>query len=292
MKSEHRHELKTNELAYWLTHFPQWARENRTTLIGVGVVVVLVIGVYFVRFYRKDVVSIRHQVQLTGLVTQIPVQKMAAARAASQGTDQSIALMPIAQELKAFAESSGNKRMAALALIKHAEALRAELHYRLAGAGSEEFARKIGQAQTGYQQALGLAADAPALAATAQFGLGLCEEELGNFDQARQIYQQVADNPEYAGTAAQKAAAFRVVTIDDYRSPVTFKPAPQPKPEASAPQIQIRPSDTNAPTVIPAPNEPSASPTVPESNEAPAAGPDANAAPETAAPGPNEPAGN
>ena len=52
MKSDHRHELKTNELADWLTHFPQWAQENRTTLIGAGVVVVLVIGGYFVRVYR------------------------------------------------------------------------------------------------------------------------------------------------------------------------------------------------------------------------------------------------
>ncbi len=292
MKSEHRHELKTNELADWLTHFPQWARENRSTLIGAAVVLVLVTGVYFVRFYRKDVVSVRHQVQLTGLVTQIPVQKMTAARAASQGTDQSIALLPIAQELKAFAEDSGNKRMAALALIKQAEALRAELHYRLTGAGSEELARQIGQAQTSYQQALGLAADAPALAATAQFGLGLCEEGLGNFDQAKQIYQQVADNPDYAGTAAQRAAAFRVMTVDDYRSPVSFKPAPQPKPEASAPQIQIGPPDTNGPIVIPAPNETSAAPTVPETNEAPVAAPDANAATDGAAPEPNEPAGN
>ena len=201
--------------------------------------------------------------------------------------------MPSAHELKAFAEDSGNKRMAALALIKHAEAVRAELHYRLAGAGTEELARQIGQAQTSYQQALGLAADAPALAAVAQFGLGLCEEGLGNFDQAQQIYQQVAGNPEYAGTAAQRAAAFRVATVDDYRTPVTFKPAPQPKPEASAPQIQIGPPDTNAPIVIPAPNDTSAAPATPESNEAPAAGPDADAAPEeTAAPEPNESAGN
>lgn len=282
MKSDHRHELKTNELADWLAHFPQWARDNRSTLIVAGVVLVLVIGVYFVQFYRKDVVSVRHQVQLTSLVTQIPVQKMTAARAASQGMDQSIALLPIAQELKAFAEGSRNKRMAALAWIKQAEALRAELHYRLAGAGGEEVARQIAQAQSSYQEALTQASAAPVLAATAQFGLGLCEEELGNFDKARQIYQDVAQNAEYAGTAAQTAAAFRAKTVDDYRGAVTFKPAPQPKSEnAFSPDIQIAPSDDIF-----------FAPAAPESNEAPAPDQDSNATPEMAVPEANEPASN
>ncbi len=31
MKAEHRHELKTNELADWIVHFPQWFKENQTT---------------------------------------------------------------------------------------------------------------------------------------------------------------------------------------------------------------------------------------------------------------------
>ncbi|NLT77784.1 MAG: hypothetical protein GXX98_14770 [Planctomycetes bacterium] len=247
MKSDHRHELKTNELADWLAHFPQWVQENRTTLIGAGVVLVLVMAVYFVRFYRKDVVSVRHQVQLTGLVTQIPSQKMTVARSASQGVDQSIALLPIAQELKAFAEGSRNDRMAALAWIKHAETLRAELHYRPTGGGGEEVARQIVQAQNSYQEALTRASDVPALAATAQFGMGLCEEELGNFEQAKAIYQKVAQNAEYDGTAAQAAAANRLATVDDYRGAVAFKPAPAPKPEsASTPQIQITPGGPNS----------------------------------------------
>jgi len=270
MKSEHRHELKTNELADWLAHFPQWIQDNRTTLIGAVVVIVLVIAVYFVRFYRKDVVSVRHQVQLTGLVTQIPSQKMTSARAASQGTDQSIALLSVGQDLKAFADGSGNDRMAALALIKHAETLRAELHYRPTPAGSEEVARQIAQAQSSYQAALARAASIPALAATAQFGLGLCEEELGNLDKAKEIYREVAQKAEYDGTAAQVAAADRLRTADDYRGTVTFRPAPQPKTEAaSAPQVQITPLDANAPgnQVFFAPAPPDANaPAVPEAN--------------------------
>ena len=36
MRSDHRHELKTNELADWIAHFPEWANKNRTSLVGGG----------------------------------------------------------------------------------------------------------------------------------------------------------------------------------------------------------------------------------------------------------------
>ncbi len=247
MKSDHRHELKTNELADWMAHFPQWAQENRTTLIGAGIIIVLAIGVYFVRFYRKGV-DVRHHTRLTNLVTQVPAQKRMIAQAAGQGTDQSILLLPVAQDLEDFAKDTGNDRLGALALIKRAEALRAELHYRLAGAGREEIAKQVAQAKTSYQQALERASSIPVLAAMAEFGLGLCDEELGNFDKAKAAYQAVAENPEYEGTATQAAAAHRLKTMEDYQGTVVFKPAPQRKPEAaSAPTIQIGPDAVNSP---------------------------------------------
>ncbi len=233
MKADHRHELKTNELADWLTHFPEWAQENRTTLIGAGVVIVLLIAVYFVRFYRADA-GLRQHVQLTNLVTQVPAQRRQISQAATQGADQSLVLLPVAQDLENFADNTGDDRMAAMALIKRAEALRAELHYRQTEPSHEEVVKQIGQAQESYQQALDRAASVPALAAIAEFGLGLCEEELGNLDQAKMMYRAIAENADYEGTAGQVAAARRVGTVDDYKGTVVFKPAPQPKPEAPA----------------------------------------------------------
>ena len=73
MKSDHRHELKTNELADWMAHFPEWAKQNRTNLILVAVVIVAAVAVYFWSFYRRDVVSVRNQARLTSLVTQVPL---------------------------------------------------------------------------------------------------------------------------------------------------------------------------------------------------------------------------
>ncbi len=252
MKSDHRHELKTNELADWLGHLPQWVEENRTTLIAVGVVAIVALGVYFVRFRGRESATTRQHVRLTSLVMQLPDQ---AERIAAQQAD-AMSLLPIAQDLNDFAQTATDDTMAAMALVKRGEALRAELHYRVAEVSRDEIARQIASAQDSYRQALERAASVPALAAAAQFGLGLCEEELGNFDKAREIYQQVASTDGYAGTTAQAAAAHRLQTMDDYKTAVVFKPAPVSPPVTTTPDIQIEPDVVIPSVAVPStPNE-------------------------------------
>ena len=251
MKSEHRHELKTNELADWLAHFPEWTKENRNTLIATAAIIVLALLVYFVKFYRADVIDLQRHENLTGLVSQIPGQKSVVAQAASQGTDQSFALLTTADNLEDAAKNSSDDNMAAHALIKRGETLRAELHYRLGDVSREDLAQRIAQAQASYTEALERASGSPALAARAQYGLGLCEEELGNFTAAADLYRRVAENTDYAGTTAQAGAVHRLDTMEDYKTAVVFPPAPAPKdPNASAPTIQIGPGATNAPIKI------------------------------------------
>jgi TolA-binding protein len=286
MKSDHRHELKTNELADWIMNFPDWAKENRTSLIGAGAVILVALLVYFFSFYRQNVASARSQERLTNLVAQVPQQINRVANAATQNNDESYSLLPTAQDLQDFAAKSSNSDMAALALIQRGAALRAEIHYRLAEVSHEELATQIGKAKESYQQALDRKPSSPALAAAAQYGLGLCEEELGNFDQAAQIYREVAQKPEYAGTTAQAEAAYRLKIMDDFKTAVVFQPAP-PKPapaQATAPTVQIKPGDgkASAPVVQIKPADgKSPAVTVPV---APAGEPKKDAAPAPAAP--------
>jgi flagellar basal body-associated protein FliL len=277
MKSDHRHELKANELADWLAHFPDWLKANRTTLIAAGAVIVVAAVVYFWMFYQNNIASAREQVRLTNLVTQLPRQKAELARA--QGGDQSYLLLNLAKDLQTFAEGSGNRAMAALALIERGDTLRAELHYRKGEVSREEIAKQIALAQASYEQALAKApATQSALAATARFGIGLCEEELGNLGKAREIYQDVAENKTYAGTAARAAATLRLKTMDDYKGIVVFKPAPEPPAQASMPTFQLTPGDANSPVMIPMPNDapmgpvPVAPDTVPVPSDVPAPG--------------------
>ena len=43
MKSEHRHELKTNELADWIAHVPDFVRNNLRTIIGVSLIIIAIL---------------------------------------------------------------------------------------------------------------------------------------------------------------------------------------------------------------------------------------------------------
>lgn len=268
MKSDHRHELKTNELADWLANLPQWAQENRTNIMAVAAVIVLAAIVYFWSYYRSQVVSVRNQERLTFLVTQVPQRINEAMRPASQTGDTTLALASLGQDLKEFADGLSNDNMAALALIKRGEAIRAELHLRQTQPSRDEVAAQVAKAQASYQEALDRKPSNQALAATAQFGLGLCEEELGNFDKAAEIYRGVVQKPEYAGSVAQAAADYRLKIMNDFKAPVAFKPAPPqppaaPTPQATAPTIQIQPGDANAPAVVQTPGNPTAAPATP-----------------------------
>jgi tetratricopeptide (TPR) repeat protein len=143
--------------------------------------------------------------------------------------------------------------MAALALIKRAEALRAELHY---GTVQKEYLiSQTNLAKASYEKAIEKCPDDPSLAAAAKLGLGFCEEELGNFEQARQIYQEVAAKSEFADTVAAVQAKRRLAVMADYERQIVFKPKPVPPaavaepnlaPQAaSAPVVQINPADAN-----------------------------------------------
>jgi tetratricopeptide (TPR) repeat protein len=156
--------------------------------------------------------------------------------------------------------------MAALALIKRAEALRAELHYRLSSVSSQDLETVIGQAKTSYTQAIEKAPTSPSLVAAAKFGLGLCEEELGEFEKAAQIYREVTENPDFQATVANAAAKRRLETMDDYKQKLAFKPAPIPT-TPLMPLVEKLTTDINLPVdVNQGPQSSNSVSTVPDTN--------------------------
>ena len=238
MKADHRHELKTNELAEWLVHLPQWTKENVKTILFVLVLLVAAVAFYSWKLYSRNVVQVREQIEFTNLLNQLSGGKMQILQAQAQGRDLSFVLLQPAKGLETFAQTTKSDHMAALALIKRAEALRAELHY---GTVDEQYLiAQTNKAKASYAEALQRCSKNPLLAAAAKFGLGLCEEELGNFEEAQQIYRDVATDPDFDGVAAGAAAKQRLETIDDYRQKLVFRPAPRPP-------IQIKPADVNLP---------------------------------------------
>lgn len=240
MKAEHRHELKTNELVEWLTNLPLWARENLTTIIGVSVVIAVTAGLYIWKVYTKNILAVQKQIQFTTLLDQVSLAKMQILRAQAEGKDISYILLQPAENLKNLAQNASTDQMAALALIKRAEALRTELHYRLGPVSSQEMTTQIEQAKASYAQAIEKAPSTPSLVSAAKFGLGLCEEEIGDFEKAAQIYREVTENPDFQATVASASAKYRLQTMADYKEKLFFKPEPKPL-------IEKLPIDTNLP---------------------------------------------
>ena len=92
------------------------------------------------------------------------------------------------------------------------------------------------------------------LAATAIFGTGLCEEELGNFDAAKKQYTEIISNPAYQYTTSIVEAKRRLDIMADFEKPVAFAPA------TNIP-VQFQPAESAQP--LSAGIEPNAAPVIP-----------------------------
>lgn len=284
MRAKHRHELKTNELAEWIANLPQWAQENLRTIIYVSVVAALALGSYLYIRYQRSVVSVQEELRLTEFMGLLSQSKRDILAAQVRGIDVSYMLLRLADDLQTFAGNTKDEQRAALALIKRAEALRTELHYRPKTVSGRELADQIRLAKDSYNNAFqrvsqvdssASVAQEPSsnrvLVAMARFGLGLCEEELGNFKQARQIYQDVAANPMFQDTITVIQAKERLETMGDYEQKVVFqKPPPRPSPRPTTPpRIPSSPPGINRATAnLPDVNLilPGGGPTLPEPN--------------------------
>jgi len=254
MRAEQRHELKQNALAEWLLNMPQWVKQNLRMITYVSAVVIIVLGYTVWYRYQKTVVTSREQNALTGLLTQLPQQKAQIAQAQAQGMDVSYSLLTMATELESVAGSAKKDTLAALALIKEAEILRTELHFRLGALSQQDLITQITRAKENYTKALDThlkKTPNTTLEAMAKLGLGLCEEELSNFDQARALYNEVATAPQYEATTSAAAAKLRLQTMDFYKQKIAFKSEPAPAivitdPNAAVqPQIMMMPAEQN-----------------------------------------------
>lgn len=246
MKSDHRHELKTNELAEWIANLPQWARDNGTIVITVSVVAVLVIGSVLWYWRKTNVESVQQQLEFTSIIAKLGQNKMQVLMAQSKGRDMSYMLDQSAVDLETVANSAQDENMAALALIKRAESLLAVVHYRQQIVNQADLRTAVEGAKVAYTKAVSKAENNPSLMAMAKFGLGLCEEEIGKFDEAERIYRDIIENTDFEGTTTVARAQRRLETMADYRKKIVFKPAPIPKPPVTdmadiLPPIPLRP---------------------------------------------------
>lgn len=194
MDAEHRHELKTNELAKWINNFPQWVKKNAKFLIYAAIVIALVGGSYLYHNQKVENVS-QKKLEFTQQATALPQTKSQIIQARAQNIDLSYNLLAIADKMDVSATQAENADMAAMAYIKRADALRTELHYRTGAITQQDVEVQITLAKEAYSSALEKSPSNTSLKALATFGLGICEEEIGNFDAAKEIYKKIVETP-------------------------------------------------------------------------------------------------
>ncbi|MHC4554087.1 MAG: tetratricopeptide repeat protein, partial [Planctomycetota bacterium] len=108
--------------------------------------------------------------------------------------------------------------------IKAAQAIRTELHLRK-DVDADMLERQIQKAEGAYQEAFEIA-DTPTIKAMAQFGLGLCSEELGQTDQAAEVYRQIVEDESYKATVLPGQAQRRLDTLADNTEVFNFAAVP------------------------------------------------------------------
>lgn len=249
MKAEHRHELKTNELAEWLSKLPSWTQQNLRTIIYTAVVVVIVIGYTIWYRYQTTVVVSREQANMTAMLMQLPQLESYVAQTQAQGADNSYMLMQPVSGLEQIVSSTKNDSIAALALIKQGDVLRTELLFRPGTVNRQDLQNQIERAKGYYTKALeSHLSKSPnrSLEALANLGLGLCEEELGNYSQAHEIYSKLANSEVFEGTTAATAAKERLDLMGSFNKKVVLMPTPPPVNPAATqvPELQIVPEVT------------------------------------------------
>ncbi|MHC4212774.1 MAG: YfgM family protein [Planctomycetota bacterium] len=224
MKAEHRHELKTNELADWLGNLPQWSKDNIVSIIAVAIAIVLSAGAYYFFGSRRQSISLAEQQRFTQLVTQMLQSKreVMITHERDKG-DISFMLLTLAKDLVSFSNTARDPQRSAFALVQAGEAVRSELHYRSTPISAGEKKQQIDLAKGHYNNALLKGLGSSSLEAMARFGLGLCEEEMGNFTEAERIYTEIISNSDYEYAPALLKAKDRISALEQYQEPVIFE---------------------------------------------------------------------
>jgi len=229
MDSEHRHELKTNELAQWLSHFPGFLKENSLRIIGILLIAAAVFSYFFYNAKKISTVNLA-EAQNTLLMQQVSRNKSEAVNLDSEAAPLENAFALSADKLQIAADAGEEPGHAvALMLIKKGESLRAELHYSTSQLDDQIITGQIERATQAYEEALQKAKGNASLTAMATFGLGLCAEEVGDFEKAAQIYTDIAQNTEFEGTLFPAQAQFRLDILEDNKETFVFTAAAKVK---------------------------------------------------------------
>ncbi len=262
MKAERRHELQQNTLDQALKRAPEAARKY-------GGMVLLVVLAAVVGY-----VLIRYRISSAREAEQVATENLATARTNINQLAR-LHLYPIPpQQMTEFRKQWSDDTRTAIDSITGsvndpkllAEALlaRGDLNWALAqmdepaGAATQPALRLevdqktlLSEAESAYTDVVTQYGNQKQTVVAAHFGLAAISENRGEWDKAKQTYEQIA-NDEAVAEAFRQQARFRLAQAGDWSRPVLITAATQPSPATGVPFLNAPTNPTTAPAAAPA----------------------------------------
>lgn len=202
MKSEERHELKTNELQENLQQIIAFAREHGTRLLVGAVLVVAAVAAGFYWNYTRAQAVDQEWTQLQSILES------------GIGTEE----LP-AGELERLAMEATQPQLAAQAwatLGNH------NIYKVLRAEDDAEATAAADAARRAYQEIISKYPSQLISAGSAHLGLAILAENDGDWEQAREHYTQITSNQQYAAWPIMELAVQRKNDLATWDEPVVF----------------------------------------------------------------------
>lgn len=226
MDTEHRHELKENDLAVFLSNFGEWwGKYGRHALILILIVVAVIL---FMRF-TKSRSELRHESDWSRLATTTSPDVFY--RLAEEMTDPAAAALANIRGAAAYNDRVTHPSLVATPDESGGTAgTDADATPDTTGVNStDKDAVFLDRAERMLKRVLEDERVPELYKLNALMVLAAVKENRGDFDAARQTYEELASRAKNVGqTALQDQAQLQSQMVDRLRTPIVFGPEPEP----------------------------------------------------------------
>jgi len=245
MKAKERHKLKSNDLVDNLREIGEYLQKHGNRILTVVAVALILAGGGLWFYKSKAKARSMHLTQLQNLMVQADVLQATAAGNARDPQQFSLNsaynIDRVVGSLGELAQEEAGTPVSRLALLQQAENLRSELLFSNRAVSEQERSQLCEKAEQIYQRILTEHPQDIVSVTSAKMGLACIAEELGHWDKARQIYQEISaggKEDRLAGTVFPLQASKRLELLDKISVPIEFPPAPVEK----IPGLSVEPS--------------------------------------------------
>ncbi len=238
MKSEERRRLKHNELAESLIEIPDFVKEHGPAIVtGIVVVILIVAGIFWLARLNADSERVQNDLLVDTLVRSRELQQEMVKQVEAGASAEAVSAVDYLSRAKvmvsAFSEL-GQEGVASdrgiAAMLEEAEILMSKLHFSTELLDQASCAAILDRAEELYAQISEQSPERRMASGQAKMGLALVAENREQWDVARTLYREIAEDAEgkWTGTPYPLLAKIRLPKLDEWQETIVFPQALEP----------------------------------------------------------------